>query len=448
MKVYFVILLLFLCHVTLSQVPVNSTRNDVVISVLPTPKTPQALEISNIGSYNPNLSNIRQNNDRIMADVETYLNKSTDRQKRVPGILKDAQSEYLPSVNYYLPISNKPGKELFYQAFLELAAMLLDSVPVDLTRATYLVEHAYDPSISFEFFNDNIKSATNHVLLKLSQEGYDRSDNLAMNMMIFRFMTDTLEVKYPGIEKPVLTYPKTYDFEDFWGRMDYSKMFVSKLIDEGTGQCHSLPLLYLLIAEQIGAEASLAFAPNHSYIKFKDPYGVWQTLELTVGAVSSDNFIIQSGFVKSEAIKSKIYLDPISEKQVVAQSINDLVMAYTRKYGHDNNAFIQDAIGLVYQEYPSSITAHQILANYFQDRLDYVVQQYQAYGLSKEQFDNDPHAQELLNSVIGANKHIERLGYSPMPEEAYTKWLESVESQSLGQYNKVKMEQLNRLIQK
>lgn len=428
----------------ISQVPVIDIANFVISADLPVPSIAKS---PNVGSHNAYKTAQQQNHDQIFAEVDSYVNSTDPYNEKMHVVLNDVAVNFKRhTVRYSLPPSNTKGKELFYEALNELAAMLQDRMPLNLMRSIYLVEHAYDPSIPFEYFDNNIKQAASHIQLKLDQEGYDPSDNLVKNMMIFRYMSDTLEVNYPGLEKPVITYPKSYDFDDFWGRRDYSKMFVSKLINEGTGQCHSLPLLYLLLAEEIGADASLAFAPNHSYIKFKDSYGVWQSIELTIGAITSENFIIEGGYVKSEAIKSKIYLEPVSKKQVIAQTVNDLIMAYTRKYGHENNQFIENAIGLVYQSFPNSITTHQIMANYYQERLNYVIWQYQKLGLTKEQFDNDQNAQMLLTQTKGANKHIDKLGYSSMPEEAYEDWLESVRKKAEGQYNQVKMEQLNNLI--
>ncbi|MEO9803426.1 MAG: hypothetical protein ABJF04_09275 [Reichenbachiella sp.] len=425
--------------------------NSVVHADLPQPSKPKALirELSNVGSYDPYSSIQQQNNQRVMADVDAHLSQSTSHQKRVNALINHAATEfYKPQIRYSLPLSRKPGKELFYEALNELAGMLKGGEPVSLKRAVYLVEHAYDPTIPFDHFDNNIKEAASHILMKLDQDGFDASDNLAKNMMIFRYMADTLEVKYEGIEQPVITYPMSYDFDDFWGRRDYSKMFVSKLIRDGTGQCHSLPLLYLLIAEEIGADANLAFAPNHSYIKFKDSYGTWQSLELTAGAISSENFIIQGGFVKSEALKSKIYLEPLTKKQLIAQTVNDLVLAYTRKYGHDDDDFFKLSTSLVYEVFPNNITTHQILANYYLDRLNYVIRQYKEHEFSKEQFEQDQEAQSLVASVKGANKYIQKLGYADMPEEVYSRWLESVKEKASGQYSNVKMEQLNDLIKK
>lgn len=60
-----------------------------------------------------------------------------------------------------------------------------------------------------------------------------------------------------------------YDFEDFYARGDLSKYMVSKLLAQNTGQCHSLPLLYLILAEELGVKAHLCFSPNHSILNYQ-----------------------------------------------------------------------------------------------------------------------------------------------------------------------------------
>jgi len=63
--------------------------------------------------------------------------------------------------------------------------------------------------------------------------------------------------------------PYVYDFDDFMGDKDWTKQFVTKLMRTHTGNCHSLPYLYKILCEEIGAKASLVLGPNHVYIKHR-----------------------------------------------------------------------------------------------------------------------------------------------------------------------------------
>jgi hypothetical protein len=67
-------------------------------------------------------------------------------------------------------------------------------------------------------------------------------------MALHRLMTDTWRVSYDG--RPVAEHlPYRHDFEDFGGSKNFSRQFVIKLLLTNSGQCHSLPLLYKLLAD-------------------------------------------------------------------------------------------------------------------------------------------------------------------------------------------------------
>ena len=82
--------------------------------------------------------------------------------------------------------------------------------------------------------------------------------------------------------------PYSYDFDDPFGHKDWDNMFVSKLLNTGKGNCHSLPYLYKIIAEELGISAHLALAPNHIYIKHKNEKDGWYNTELTSGIFPID----------------------------------------------------------------------------------------------------------------------------------------------------------------
>ena len=99
-----------------------------------------------------------------------------------------------------------------------------------------------------------------------------------------------------------------YDFDDFDGEKDWTKMFVTKLLQTNSGQCHSLPLLYLCIAEQLHAKAYLSLAPNHSFIQYFDSKGERKNFETTNGNLVNIIWLMQSNAISSIALKNKTYL--------------------------------------------------------------------------------------------------------------------------------------------
>ena len=201
----------------------------------------------------------------------------------------------------------------------------------------------------------------------MNELNYDTESNTAKNLILFQYFSEDMTL---GKEKHKAF---KYDFEDFWGVDDYSKMFVSKLMNTGAGQCHSLPLLYLMLAEQIGAEAYLSFSPNHSYIRFPDDDGNIFSLELTNGMFSTNSFVLQSGYVKSEALLNKIYMQELSKQELLSQMYADLAGAYLHKYGYDE--FIGEVLSRSLELYTNNINARMYKANYQAVKFEYAASQ-------------------------------------------------------------------------
>lgn len=240
-------------------------------------------------------------------------------------------------IQYDLPSwTGAQGTEYYYPVAEKLLDMLGGKTPLNLKEAVFSVENAYfEGQLDRKRYEKSILDMATTARLKAEQDGYNWNTPATKNIMLFRVMSDTLAVKMPFGERPVVSYPMQYDFDDFWGREDQSKLFVTKLLATHKGQCHSLPLLYLILCEAVGTEANLAYSPHHSYIKFKDQRNNWYNLELTHGRMVTDAFIIGSGFITSAAIRHGIYMEPQTKKQVVAQCLSDLAISYAHKYGYD-----------------------------------------------------------------------------------------------------------------
>lgn len=380
---------------------------------------------------------------QIMAEVESFEKMKAQKEQRVQEALSTLDGN---RIYYEFPSQPDRAKSRYHAAFHELTQMLSGQKALDLKRAVYLVESAYDTTLQYGSFNRQLGDIAYILGLKMKQERIKPSDNVGKILTIYQYMTDTIKVKSPALEKTITTFPKTYDFEDFWGRKDYRKMLVSKLINKGSGQCHSLPLLFLLLAEEIGADTHLAFAPNHSFIKFQDKKGRWHNIELTTGVFASDHFMIESGYIKAEALQSKIYLEPISKPDVIAQCLNDLAGGYSRTFGYDK--FTLECSTTVLRYVPNSLSAHQIASNYYNSLLEYVARQYIQQGRKQSEFRQDGTAMSIYQQAENAIRKIESLGYSEMPAEAYEAWLASCKEEAARQEHLNNIAVLKGMIQK
>jgi hypothetical protein len=146
--------------------------------------------------------------------------------------------------------------------------------------------------------------------------------------------------------------PFTYDYEDFRAEEDFRNYFVTKTLATGTGQCNSLPTTYLLLAEQMGVKAYLSYAPLHSFIKFPDAEGTIHNYEPTNHFEISDQWYAQHLNISQQAYKSKIYLDTLDKKQIVAAAMMDLAYGYMRKHGVADGTFISECVADAIQFFP------------------------------------------------------------------------------------------------
>jgi len=319
--------------------------------------------------------------------------------------------------------------------------MLNGTTPLNLKDAIFSVENAYfEGQMEKSQYNKAIQDLLSIAQQKASEDKYEWNNPTTKNVMLFRVLSDTLTIKNTSRERDHITsLPMQYDFEDYRGEQDWSKMFVSKLLATKKGQCHSLPLLYLILCEETGTEANLAYSPSHSYIKFKDKTGNWYNLELTNGQIVSDAFIVGSGFITSEAIKNGTYMEPQTKKQTIAQCLSDLTMGYVHKYGYDS--FVSQCVDTILRHDPNNLSGLMLKANYQTNRFEYVVNQVGRPhpDLLKEQY---PEVFQLLEERNVSYRKVDDTGFREMPKEAYEYWLNSVNEEKEKQehnekYNKI-----------
>jgi hypothetical protein len=319
--------------------------------------------------------------------------------------------------------------------------MLNGTQKIDFLKAVYLVESSHDVSLTWEEFNKMFQSNLQIIMQLMKQDKLSPTDNLSKIMATYKFMADTTSVYMAAKEKNVVSKPMLYDFEDFAGKQDITKVFVSKLLRTGTGQCMSLPMLYYLFAKALGAEVNLAFAPQHSYIMFKDKENVWQNIELTGRIFTTNDFNWQSGFIKMEQVKSGIYMRPISEKETIAHLLTTLAITYARTFGTDDRVL---EMALVANEHaPNDITSNMIMTGYANELWKNVQRQYQVYNLPVVQLTNDERAQEIKQTRDNLLNHLYKdLGWSKIPDAAYKQWLDGVNELALKRQHIVRRRQL------
>jgi hypothetical protein len=318
-------------------------------------------------------------------------------------------------------IYSQTPKERYESTFESLSGMLEGKQLIEFKRAVFLVEDsflegqldyvAYDKSIKF------YKSLCEQLILSrdLNYTGKDKQQ-VSKYAAVFTVMKDTLPILKANGET-VYHLPFAYDFDDITGESDWTKMFVTKLLSTHSGNCHSLPYLYKIIAEELGEEAHLAFAPNHIYIKQRCKSIGWYNTELTSGMFPIDSWLMASGYVHLKSIQSGIYMDALDDKQSIAVCLIDLAQGYRKKFGIEDVSFIIKSCDKALEFYPNYINALLLQA------------EIKLKLWEKVSHDSLETSAEGLAEIQALYNRIHELGYRKMPDGMYLDWLVSLKNE-------------------
>ena len=412
--------------------PSSITMNSPVRSLIP--NSYPTISYSTINSY----SSI--NTHPPMANFKVYKSQMEMHKADVQRVKAEElkQKEFEQDIrafisgnggNYTLPYKgNESGAKFYREAFEKLSVSADKGMSVK--ESVFLVENAYyEGKKDYSEFEKTIKQTGDFLRNKIDELGYNKNSNLAKNFLLFQFFADTLKLQSKNLEH----LPLTYDFDDYMGQDNWSKMFVHKLLETGKGQCNSLPRLYLVLAEEIGAKASLALSPNHSYIKFTENGKKWYNVELTSGMLTTNAFILQSGYIKAEALQNKIYMQPMNNQEFLSGQLSELALGYIHKYGYDE--FVNEMISKALEVNPKSIKANLIKSNYLNVKFQHTLNQ---LGITEDNFkdiENYPHAIRLYKETISQYNKVDGMGYAEMPADIYQRWLNSLKKEKQRQEN-------------
>ncbi|SFF11439.1 hypothetical protein SAMN05518672_1182 [Chitinophaga sp. CF118] len=304
-------------------------------------------------------------------------------------------------------------------AFMVIKKLIENNAPQGFKKAVFIAENVYaDLQLDYFKFDNNIY----HLSLlcqkweaanPIKNYNYPDSNNLKINYAIYNVMKDTIRMMVGDIPE-IINYPYTYNFNDFFGHQDWSNMFVSKLLVTHKGNCHSLPYLYKILADELDASCWLALAPNHIYIKNRCKKSGWYNTELTSGGFPIDAWIMGSGYIPLEAVQNGIYMDTLSNQQAIALCMLDLAKGYEHEIRNYEDGFILRCCDLSLQYFPLNIQAMLLKAETLK----------RIYTRQKE--DKQNKAPETYAQMEGIYVRLTELGYREMPEKMYLDWLQSV----------------------
>jgi hypothetical protein len=314
---------------------------------------------------------------------------------------------------------NNVVKAAYVSSYDTLYSLLKNPSKEAFEKAVFITENAYAlGEMNYVKFDAYIEELTGIIMRWLEanpikEYHYSDSINFLENFGIYKFLKDTIYF----VDKDQQSYkllPYTYDFTDFFGRKDWGYMFVTKLLATKKGNCHSLPYLYKILADKIGAQCWLALAPNHIYIENRCKKIGWYNTELTSGEFPTDAWIMGSGYIPVEAIQNGIYMDTLSYQESIALCVLDLAKGYEHKTRDYTDGFILKCCDLSLKYFPFNVQAMLLKAETL--KRIYERQKLQEQTIAKKTYSE---MQSLYLKLFD-------LGYREMPDQMYIQWLQSV----------------------
>ncbi len=402
----------------------------------PQPATIQPANVVRFNSGTPSTSPAFQNKQPDAMAIYEADRRRLEQEQRQEAlqkqqILDEIADAFGPKTGSGYAAATLPGNPeaaAYVQAYNQLNNMLTGQQPASLKQAVFIVENAwFDNKMNYAAYDQRIRNLVEFARQKMRQDKAD-TGNEAKNYMLFRLLSEPLTITDPRTGKKATSTPLHYDFDDFYGREDWTKMFVTKLLNTGYGQCHSMPLLFNILAEEFGAKAYMSFGPSHCFAKYQSG-STFKNVELTNGHITTDAFVLASGYIKASALRSHIYLDTVGLQQQIAFLIGDLAAGYMRKFGSDY--FVGRCIETAQKYYPNDAHAMAMKANYITDMFKQSLAQ--LGGMPKEQVLRIPNMKKLHDAMLASYADLDNAGYAEMHAEEYEDWLKSADEQKRKQ---------------
>lgn len=129
--------------------------------------------------------------------------------------------------------------------------------------------------------------------------------------------------------------PFSYDLSDPMGRKPANKLLATYLATR-KGNCVSMPILLVILAQRLDLTLTLATAPAHVLAKFADDrMQTWVNVEATGGGFKYDSSYERDLDISSVALDNGIYLRPLRPRESVGVMASTLMEHYAREKDAD-----------------------------------------------------------------------------------------------------------------
>lgn len=397
--------------------------------------TPQANSVK-LGATAHDVINHNNRTNTAAVDQAVF-----QKQQEINALINSIQAEkrYFAenktSISQVRPVPNPERTKDFPAALKRLDDMLTGKTKLLVADAYYTVEAAYgNPYLSRQQYNDIIKESATFIKKWMLENKLNPADNYMVQYAIRKFMSETLTISNGdikgdhGVTIGVVSHnPFHYDYNDYTGEKDYRNLFLTKCLATGYGQCASMPIVYLVLAEALGVKAYLSFAPQHSFVKYLDNDGNIINYEPTSNWEITDKWYKDNMFISSDAVANGIYLDTLNSKQVVANCAFDLAIEYIKVDLTGNEDMILNCLKVGTRYFPknNNLQSLFIYSMHLKTMLREAMRKNNITNL--DDIVKYPAAKKYYQEYLGTEAYIAKLGYQDMPAGMYEEMLNQQE---------------------
>ncbi len=375
-------------------------------------------QMRNDPAYNPTLRsplNRQGKYNSRLNDLQEIINEARTLNNRKPLAQDYSSSEFATQTKTYS------------DALQSLKNMLDSKNNLSVAQAFFIIEHAYGgPYLTQNEFDNILKQSVAFIQTWMQQNGLDINDNIAVYYAIQKFMSEKLHIsKEKGAkdnrqELQIIEHDKFhYDYNDFAAEKDHRNFFLTKCLATGTGQCSSLPALYIVLAEALNVKAYLSLAPQHFLVKYPDNDRYLRNYEPTSNWDITDKWYLDNMFISREAVQNEIYLQAWNKEQMVADCILQLAFGYLRKFGAADGKFVIDCVKTANEYFPehNNLTIYFTLSSLYGHMLGRTMQEKGITSLND--IVHYPEAMKYYKAWENNEQYIQQLGYQDNPPQLY-----------------------------
>lgn len=325
---------------------------------------------------------------------------------------------------------------LYQESYALLVGMLESPTKYSFKKAVFSVENAYvNGTLDTIYLNskiDFLKTLSEKLLESrtLQYQGKDK-EKVSKYAALFSILNDSIPIE-DSKGNDFVYVPYRYDFDDPFGHENWKNMFISKLLETGKGNCHSLPYLYKILGEELNVEANLALAPNHVYIKHKNEKDGWYNTELTSGIFPIDAWLMASGYIHLDAIRNGVYMKALNNEESIALCLVDLAQAHQKQAFYDLD-FVIKCADKALEYFPNYVNAMILKTEAKGKKIERILNSYHTNFKDVNKFTE---TRKILLEVQSELTKIHELGYRQMPEDMYLNWLVSLKEEREKYSNK------------